>query len=67
MSTATDEHYLTTEEVAARYRTSPATIHGWTSKRSGPPSIRVGKRRLYRMGDLLRWEAEQRDDRRPDA
>jgi DNA-binding transcriptional MerR regulator len=55
------DQYLTTEEVAARYRTSTSTVHAWAYKRTGPPSMRVGKRRLYRLTDLIAWEAERLD------
>lgn len=51
--------YLTTEEVAERYRTSTSTVHSWRYKRSGPPSIRVGKRRLYKLADLVAWEQDR--------
>jgi DNA-binding transcriptional MerR regulator len=55
--------YLTTEEVADRYRTSTSTVHAWHYKRTGPPSVRIGKRRLYRLADLVAWEESRADDR----
>ena len=66
-ATAPADEYLTVEEVAARYRTSPSTVHAWIYKRTAPPSIRVGKRRLFALRDLVAWEAERADDRQPDA
>ena len=63
MSTTETDRYLTTKEVAERYRTTESTVHGWQYKRTGPPSIRIGKRRLYRLSDLVTWEAEHADDR----
>lgn len=51
--------FLTVEDVATRYRTSPSTVRYWASVGTGPQSARIGKRRLYRLDDLLSWEAEQ--------
>ena len=50
--------YKTVPEVAARYRTSPSTVYGWLHKGVAPPSIRVGKRRLFALSDLVAWDAE---------
>lgn len=57
------DQYLTVEEVAKRYRTSPSTVHGWLYKGTAPPSIRIGKRRLFALADLVAWEHEHADDR----
>lgn len=68
MSKEPEDWFLTTEEVARRYRTTNATVHAWNYHRTGPPSIRVGKRRLYRLSDLEAWEAAARaGDRQLDA
>jgi len=58
------EHYNTTDEVAERCRTVPATVRYWYMNGTGPPSIKVGRRRLYPESGLLAWldakaEAEQ--------
>lgn len=55
------DRYLTVREVAERYRTTESTVHGWVYKRTAPPSIRVGKRRLFALSDLLAWEADLAD------
>lgn len=34
---------------------SPATLHAWNHKGSGPRSYRVGKHRKYRVSDLDLW------------
>lgn len=39
---------------AARYVT-PETLESEAIKGGGPPYIRVGRRALYRKGDLLAW------------
>ena len=49
---------MTTEEVAAYFRTVPATVRYWRHVGKGPRSLRVGRRVLYRAGDVQAW-AEQ--------
>lgn len=50
------ERFLTTEEVAARYRTSPTTVSWWRRTHYGPQGIKVGRRVLYSEAELLRFE-----------
>jgi excisionase family DNA binding protein len=47
--------FLTTEEVADLCRTSPSTVRFWAHQKSGPPSLRVGRRRLYDKADVTAW------------
>ena len=42
-----DQEYLTTEEMAERYRTVPSVIRHWRQVGYGPAGVRVGKRVLY--------------------
>ncbi|MBL3670193.1 helix-turn-helix domain-containing protein [Streptomyces sp. M2CJ-2] len=53
--------YLTTEDVAARYRTAPSTIRYWRHIGSGPRGIKVGRRVLYSLAELERFERELAD------
>ncbi|SDY50791.1 Helix-turn-helix domain-containing protein [Modestobacter sp. DSM 44400] len=46
---------LTTEEVAARFRTSPATVRYWRHIGIGPDGVRVGRRVLYDESECDRW------------
>lgn len=46
---------LTTEEVAERFRTSPATVRSWRHIGIGPAGVRVGRRVLYDKLDVDRW------------
>lgn len=47
------DRYLTTEEVAERFRTSPATVRYW--KHIGKiKGFRVGKRTLYEESEVAR-------------
>lgn len=50
--------YLTTDEVAERFRTSPATVRYWQHVSYGPGSIKVGRRRLYPLESVERFEQE---------
>jgi hypothetical protein len=42
-----EEKFLTTEEVAERLRTSPATVRYWRLMGTGPLGFRCGRRVLY--------------------
>ena len=46
---------LTTEEVAVRFRTSPATVRYWRHVGIGPAGVRVGRRVLYDEAEVIRW------------
>lgn len=46
---------LTTEEVAAIARTTPATVRYWHHAGKGPTSRKVGRRRLYSVDDVTAW------------
>lgn len=50
-----DDKLLTTEEVAAHFRTVPATVRYWRHVGKGPRSLRVGRRVLYRTSDVHAW------------
>lgn len=49
--------YLTTTEVAERYRTAESTVRYWRQIKKGPRGIKVGKRVLYPEAELLRYES----------
>lgn len=48
--------FLTTQEVAARYRVSDRTVEGWCYRGVGPKSIRIGGRRLFPIHELAKFE-----------
>ncbi|MEU7168792.1 helix-turn-helix domain-containing protein [Streptomyces morookaense] len=57
--------YLTTAEVAERYRTAESTVRYWRQTGKGPRGIKIGKRVLYAEAELLRYEqnlAQGRDE-----
>jgi len=47
--------FLLTREVADLLRTSESTVRYWRHTRTGPPSIKVGRRVLYRRDAVLAW------------
>lgn len=51
-----DDVFLTTAEVAARYRTTPSTVRYWRHLGTGPKGVVIGRRVLYRESELIRWE-----------
>jgi DNA-binding transcriptional MerR regulator len=53
------DRYLTTEEVARRYRTSPGTVRYWRHIGYIPSGVKRGRRVLYDPDALDRWDAEQ--------
>ncbi|MBU6464585.1 MAG: helix-turn-helix domain-containing protein [Bradyrhizobium sp.] len=54
----TENKYLTTEEVAERYRgeISVGTLRNWRAQRVGPPFVKIGKSVLYPVQALDDWD-----------
>ena len=53
---APDDPLLNTEELAQLYRVKPNTISKWCMKNRAPwPVVRIGRRRLVRRSDALRF------------
>ena len=50
--------FLTTAEVAARWRISPRTLEGWRDKGVGPSYTRIGNRIRYRIDVVERAERD---------
>ena len=55
MTTPTDDRLLTTAEVAERCRVSESTARYWRMIGYGPASFRIGRRVVYRAGDVESW------------
>jgi DNA-binding transcriptional MerR regulator len=51
--------YLTTQEIADMYRTSPETVRYWRHTGYGPPSFKVGRRVLYEAEQAVQWGRRQ--------
>jgi predicted DNA-binding transcriptional regulator AlpA len=67
MTDDVDDDLLTTAEVATITRAPASTVRYWRHVGEGPRSFRLGKRVVYRRGDVLAWIAECEGDqsRRP--
>ncbi len=55
------QKYLTTAEVAERLRTSPETVRYWRHRGVGPKSWKAGRRVLYDLDELERWERSRQE------
>ena len=49
------EGWLTRAEVAAELGVSTDTLARWETQRSGPPSVKVGRKVLYRADAFRDW------------
>ena len=54
----TEREMMTTEQVAARLRITPGAVRALTFRGTGPPSTKVGKRRLYPTVEFETWLEE---------
>lgn len=54
--------FLTTEEVAERYRgsVSVGTLRNWRAMKIGPSFVKIGKAVLYRVDELEAWDDRNR-------
>jgi predicted DNA-binding transcriptional regulator AlpA len=50
--------YMTTEEVADRFRTAASTVRHWRQMGTGPRGVRIGRRVLYARSAVEDWEAQ---------
>ncbi|MGW6743743.1 helix-turn-helix transcriptional regulator [Streptomyces sp. NPDC055025] len=56
-----ENSYLTTADLAARYRTAASTIRYWRHIGYGPKGIKVGRRVLYAQAEVNRFETALSD------
>lgn len=59
--------YLTTAEVAERYRTAEATVRYWRHTGYGPKGVKAGRRVLYPLDEIERFDAQLRKQSGNDA
>ena len=50
---------MTVEELAARLRLKPKTLHNGHLVGKGPAPMKVGRRLLYRVDEVEAWERAQ--------
>jgi predicted DNA-binding transcriptional regulator AlpA len=53
-----EDDLLTTAEVAAVTRAPASTVRYWRHIGQGPASFRLGRRVVYRRGEVARWLRE---------
>lgn len=59
------DSYLTTAEVAERFRLSPETLRWWRHIGYGPRGVKVGRKKvLYPESEVERFDAELRNQER---
>ena len=58
MST-TDPLYVTAAEAADITRIPEPTLRHYRHKNAGPPSVKIGRRVMYRLDDLRHWLRQQ--------
>lgn len=51
--------WLTTEDLAARFRTTASTVRYWNHIGYSPKAVKIGRRCLYDLAEVERWEAER--------
>lgn len=62
------ERLLSVEEFAAIAHTTPATVRYWVHTGYAPRSAKVGRRRVWREGDVTDWlDAKFENDGAPAA
>jgi hypothetical protein len=52
--------HLNQNDLAARWRLSPRTLERWRWLKLGPAYIKAGGRVVYRLDDVLAYEAAQK-------
>lgn len=56
-----EDKYMTTQEVAALFRTSPETVRWWRYVGRGPANFKAGRRVLYARDDVMAFERSMRE------
>jgi DNA-binding transcriptional MerR regulator len=58
------DKYLTTQEVARRYRVAPGTVRYWRHIGYIPEGVKRGRKWLYDPDLLDQWDADQLESER---
>ena len=62
-----DKEYLTTDEMAARYRTVASVIRYWRHSGYGPEGVKCGKRVLYPREQVEAFDRQLRRNSNTEA
>lgn len=54
-----DKEYLTADDLEALTGTAASTFRYWASINQGPPSMKIGRRRVWKRAAVLTWLADQ--------
>jgi hypothetical protein len=57
--------HLNQIELSRRWSISPRTLERWRWLRQGPPYLRIGGRIVYRLADIVAFEAAQLHESAP--
>lgn len=60
--TTVDSPFLTTQQLADRWQTTPQSIANMRHRGSTPPGYKIGGRVLYRVDEVLDFEQSLRSD-----
>ena len=52
-------HYLTAEELEEMTGTPASTFRYWALNGEGPPSVKLGRRRVWKRDQVEKWLAKQ--------
>jgi len=52
---------MTVEELAERWHLKPKTLHNWHLTGKGPTPVKIGRRLLYSIDAIERWEQRQEE------
>lgn len=58
-----DSDYLTALDLEAMTGTPASTYRYWASVGDGPPSFKLGRRRVWKRSEVMAWLDEQQQDR----
>jgi predicted DNA-binding transcriptional regulator AlpA len=52
-------HYLTAEELEEMTGTPASTFRYWATVGEGPPSLKLGRRRVWKRSEVEKWLIKQ--------
>ena len=52
-------HYMTAEELEEMTGTPASTFRYWATVGEGPPSVKLGRRRVWKRDQVEKWLAKQ--------
>lgn len=59
MSKIKPKHYLTTKELAYRWRLQIKTLHNWRAQMKGPKFVKIMGKVLYEVEEVEKWEVNE--------